>query len=91
MSDKHWWGSVVQTGCAQLDRMFSREVTGQGMGMRMEARVNWHEREDKRNFREFRQVRWEEKNKDEDWWHGENRAGNDLGVSCSQLKIWEDG
>ena len=43
--------------------------------MRMEARVSWQEREDKRNFRGFRQVRWEEKNKDGDRWHGENRAG----------------
>ena len=45
-------------GCAQLtDRMFSREVTGQGMGMRMEARVSWPEKGDKRNFRGFRWVR----------------------------------
>lgn len=58
VSDKHWWGSVARTGCAQLtDRMFSREVTGQGMGMRMEAKVSLHEREEKRNFRGFRQAR----------------------------------
>ena len=31
--------------------------------MRMEARVSWQEREDKRNSRGFRQVRWEEKTK----------------------------
>ena len=58
VSNKHWWGSVAQMGCAQLtNRMFSREVTGQGMGMRMEARVSWPEKEDKRNFRGFRRVR----------------------------------